>query len=137
MSRGSAYVQYNVMPRLASIKKRSVDRVVVGPDPLKRETVFLAVTHGLLHQRREYNRRLLAKINLVYDSLIVAVNLVTIVGKVLLIAVDELKQSQQGGEIVVVMVDTVERRLELYAKLRDGEKDHRRLIELVILGQFV
>ncbi len=125
------------MPKGASIKKRPVDRVVIGLDPRKREAVFLAVVFGLLQKRRENQRRLLTPVDLIDDLDIVAKNLVGMVGEVFLVAVYEFQQGKKRGKIVVVVIDAIERSLELDAQVRYGENDHGGFIELIILRQFV
>lgn len=125
------------MPLTASIKKRSEDRVVIGLDKAQGKTILLAIVQRLLHQRRVHQRRLLAQVDLVDDLGIVAKNLVGVIGEILLVAVDEFQKRQQRGKIVVVVIDTIERGLELNTQLRYGEHNHRRFIYLGVIGQFI
>lgn len=100
-------------------KRGIAGAVLVGGYPGEVKVIFSAVVLRLLKQGEKRIRRRLATVNLIYDFLVVPKDVVGAVNEIFLVGVNEFKEGKKRSEIRVVSVDSVKRRLEPDAKLRD------------------
>jgi hypothetical protein len=104
--------------------------VLIGRNPIKGKSIFLAVIEGFHKKRLELIASRFFLVHLINNVQVVAKNLEGAFGEILLIRIDELKQGQEGGVFRMEFIHRREWGFEDYADFGDGKSNHGGLVDL-------